>query len=143
MDDLEEVQQSSGTTESGGPAQSVNAVPSESSTMQSMFLQFLNEFEQRWEDEERRKEQLREDEERRKEQLREDEERRKRREDEERRKEQHWEERLQYEREERERTIERIISSSRPSGGATISSAPPFARQARDNQDITTLTITW
>ena len=38
MDDLEEVQQSSGTTESGGPAQSVNSVPSESSTMQSMFL---------------------------------------------------------------------------------------------------------
>ena len=118
MDDLEEVQQSSGTTESGGPAQSVNSVPSESSTMQSMFLQFLNEFEQRREDEERRKEQ--------------------RREDEERRKEQHWEERLQYEREEGERTIERILSSSRPSGGATISSAPPFARQARDDQDITT-----
>ncbi len=42
MDDLEEVQQSSGTTESGGPAQSVNSVPSESSMMQSMFLQFLN-----------------------------------------------------------------------------------------------------
>ena len=74
MDDLEEVQQSSGTTESGGPAQSVKSVPSESSMMQSMFLQFLNEFEQCREDEERRKEQ--------------------RREDEERRKEQHWEERL-------------------------------------------------
>ena len=83
MDDLEEVQQSSGTTESGGPAQYVNSVPSESSTMQSMFLQFLNEFEQRREDEERRKEQ--------------------RREDEEHRKEQHWEEHVQYEREERER----------------------------------------
>ena len=55
MDDLEEVQQSSGTTESGGLAQSVNSVPSESSTMQLMFLQFLIEFEQCREDEERRR----------------------------------------------------------------------------------------